>query len=192
LPTILTHALIPLVASAAFRRRNFSLPLTVAAMAAAVIPDADVAGFALGIDYAHALGHRGASHSIAFALLVGVAGALLAPVLKVRRAIAFGALTLSTLSHPLADMLTNGGLGVALFWPASEARIFFPWRPILVSPIGLQSFFAARACPCWRPRPSGCCCRLLLSCFWSAAFEPFTAALGRPLPPSIDSRRLRP
>ena len=47
------------------------------------------------------------------------------------------------LSHPLLDSLTNGGLGVAMWWPWSDARIFAPWRPIAVSPIG-AGFFSAR------------------------------------------------
>lgn len=48
-----------------------------------------------------------------------------------------------TASHPLLDALTNGGLGVALFWPWSDARLFAPWRPIAVSPIG-AGFFGSR------------------------------------------------
>ena len=47
---------------------------------------------------------------------------------------------LVTLSHPLLDSLTNGGLGVALLSPFSNRRFFAPWRPIEVSPIGLQFF----------------------------------------------------
>jgi inner membrane protein len=45
---------------------------------------------------------------------------------------------LTSLSHPLLDMLTNGGLGCALFWPFSTDRIFFPIGPIPVAPIGLD------------------------------------------------------
>ena len=52
-------------------------------------------------------------------------------------------LFVSTLSHGLLDMLTNGGLGVALFVPMSNERYFFPWRPITVSPIGLSRFVSA-------------------------------------------------
>jgi inner membrane protein len=40
-------------------------------------------------------------------------------------------------------MFTNGGRGVALFAPFSAERFFFPWRPIEVSPIGLD-FFSER------------------------------------------------
>jgi inner membrane protein len=39
-------------------------------------------------------------------------------------------------------MLTDGGLGVAIAWPLSERRYFFPWRPIHVSPIGMRFFSA--------------------------------------------------
>jgi inner membrane protein len=41
--------------------------------------------------------------------------------------------------------MTNGGLGVAFFAPFSNARYFFPWRPIEVSPLGLDFFFSSRA-----------------------------------------------
>ncbi|MET0592934.1 MAG: metal-dependent hydrolase [Polyangiaceae bacterium] len=47
-------------------------------------------------------------------------------------------------SHGLLDALTNGGLGVAFFAPFSNERVFFPWRPIAVSPIAVRSFFSHR------------------------------------------------
>jgi inner membrane protein len=40
-------------------------------------------------------------------------------------------------------MLTDGGLGVALYWPFEGARQFFDWQPISVSPIG-RAFFSER------------------------------------------------
>jgi inner membrane protein len=40
-------------------------------------------------------------------------------------------------------MLTDGGLGVALYWPWSDARHFAPWRVIEVSPFA-HRFFSAR------------------------------------------------
>jgi inner membrane protein len=51
--------------------------------------------------------------------------------------------SLATFSHPLLDMLTDGGLGVALFAPLTNERYFFPWRPVEVSPIGV-GFFSRR------------------------------------------------
>jgi inner membrane protein len=50
---------------------------------------------------------------------------------------------LITISHGCLDALTDGGLGVAFFAPLDQTRYFFPWRPIEVSPIGLD-FFSAR------------------------------------------------
>jgi inner membrane protein len=46
-------------------------------------------------------------------------------------------------SHGLLDMATDGGLGIALFWPFETARQFFAVTPIRVSPIG-AGFFSAR------------------------------------------------
>src|SRR5262249_33852605 len=50
-------------------------------------------------------------------------------------------------SHGLLDAMTNGGLGVAFFAPFSDTRYFFPWRPILVSPISLHVFFGYHRVP---------------------------------------------
>ena len=102
-----------------------------------MLPDADVVAFLFGIPYAHPFGHRGASHSIVFALCCGI---LAWGLTRARRGRAWrwgGTVTLTVLSHPLLDMLTTGGLGVALWWPASDARVFFPVRMIPVAPIGL-------------------------------------------------------
>lgn len=143
MPTIFTHALLPLAAGAALGRARIPPRLVAAGMAAAVLPDADVAMFTLGIDYAHAFGHRGASHSLAFALACGLLALGVARWRRVPGAIAGVFVALSAASHPLLDMLTDGGLGVALFWPWSDARHFAPWRVVEVSPFA-HRFFSAR------------------------------------------------
>lgn len=143
MPTIFAHALVPLALRVAFGRAAVPPRLLAAGALAAVAPDFDSIGFALGIAYADAFGHRGASHSLAFAVAVGVLGALAARWLGTTRWRAFVVLVFCTASHPLLDALTNGGLGVALLWPWSEARLFAPWRPIAVSPIG-AGFFSLR------------------------------------------------
>ena len=45
-------------------------------------------------------------------------------------------------SHGLLDAFTNGGLGIPLLFPLDQTRYFFPWRPIMVSPIGVIPFFS--------------------------------------------------
>src|SRR4051812_20495611 len=88
--------------------------------ALAVLPDADALGFQLGIPYDHPLGHRGLTHSIAFAAAVAL---LVAPLLPRSadpgRARAGIFLFAAVVSHGMLDALTNGGLGVAFFAPLS-------------------------------------------------------------------------
>lgn len=143
MPTILSHAAVPLALWCASERGRISPRLLGAGIVAAMLPDADVLGFALQVPYDAAFGHRGATHSIAFALLCGLAGALAHRPLRAGAMQAATWLLVCALSHPLLDAMTSGGLGVALAWPWSEARWFAPWRPIRVSPIG-AGFFSAR------------------------------------------------
>lgn len=101
------------------------------------LPDADVIGFGLGVRYEDPWGHRGATHSLAFALALGTVIGLLAPRFG-RPALRTGVMaTLVVASHALLDTLTDGGLGCALFWPFDLTRYFAPWTPLPVSPIGL-------------------------------------------------------
>lgn len=143
MPSIFTHAAIPLALWCAADRGRISRPLLAAGIVAAVLPDADVLAFALHIPYADSLGHRGASHSMLFATLMAVLAALLHRRLRATVVQAAVFVGLCALSHPLLDALTSGGLGVALWWPWSGERFFAPWRPIRVSPFAPQ-FFSAR------------------------------------------------
>ena len=56
-----------------------SLRGTVALVALSLLADVDVVAFRLGIPYSAPFGHRGATHSIAFAMLAGAAAAALLP-----------------------------------------------------------------------------------------------------------------
>jgi len=101
-----------------------------------LLPDADVVAFALGIPYADPFGHRGASHALLVAILLGAAAALFVREPAARwRAGAIGVAV--AVSHGLLDAMTTGGLGVALLWPFTDERYFFGWRPIPVAPIGV-------------------------------------------------------
>ena len=136
MPTVFTH---PVVALTRSWVPSVSRRAVVAGALGSVVPDFDVAAFALGIPYEHALGHRGFSHSIVFALAFA---ALATALLRANRA-SFAFIFLCTMSHAVLDACTDGGLGVAFFSPFSNERYFFPWTPIRVSPIG-AGFFSAR------------------------------------------------
>lgn len=121
--------------------------LCIVAAALAVLPDLDVLAFRLGIPYAHPLGHRGVSHSLAFAFVAAFPAALwltrrLGPGQLARVTLV---LALATASHGLLDALTDAGLGVGFFLPFHDARVFFPWRPLATSPIGVGAFFRGPA-----------------------------------------------
>ena len=94
--------------------------------ALSLLPDVDVVGFALGVEYGDPWGHRGATHSLALSVALGCAIGLAArwfqrPVLRT-------ALMASAVlaSHGLLDTMTDGGLGCALLWPSDLTRYFAP------------------------------------------------------------------
>ena len=105
--------------------------------ALSLLPDLDVVGFSLGVQYGDPWGHRGATHSLTMAVVIGVVAAAVAPALK-QPALRTGTIaTFVVASHGLLDTMTDGGLGCALLWPFDLTRYFAPWRPIPVAPIGL-------------------------------------------------------
>jgi inner membrane protein len=113
------------------------------AIVCSALPDVDVIGFGFGVRYGDVWGHRGMTHSILFALAIGLAAGFFfggSWAARVGQSLLFFAITIS---HGLLDAMTNGGLGIAFFSPFDPTRYFFSWRPILVSPIGV-GFFSER------------------------------------------------
>lgn len=80
-----------------------------------------------------------------FALACGLAAGLVAARGTTRaRGLRVGLFIAAIIAtHGPLDALTDGGEGVALLWPFSTKRIFFPWRPLPVAPIGIH--FLSRA-----------------------------------------------
>jgi inner membrane protein len=114
----------------------------VAFSALSLAPDLDVIAFRFGIPYWAPFGHRGAAHSICVALVLGCMAALAPRNTREQihrgqnRKVLWVLCASVAVSHGLLDMLTDGGLGIALLWPFSNKRYFAPWRPIPVAPIG--------------------------------------------------------
>src|SRR5262249_21610864 len=140
-PTIISHAAVPLALAFGLGREIAPRRLVQIGVVASILPDLDVLAFGLGIPYADPLGHRGFSHSLVFAALVGLAAACAFRTLGVTFARTFWFVFAATASHGLLDSLTNGGLGVAFLWPFSDERYFAPLTMIQVSPIG-RAFFS--------------------------------------------------
>ncbi len=143
-----SHAFAAVALGKTFSGTKMSWRFWFLAVASAILPDADVVFLALGVPYQNMLGHRGLTHSLAFALV----WALLVVSLEFKKTPHFSRswwglvvfFFAVTASHGVLDALTNGGRGVAFFAPFSSARYFFPWRPIEVSPLGVTRFFSER------------------------------------------------
>lgn len=143
MPTIFTHPA-PIVALSTALGAVLPFRLMLFGLVCVVLPDLDVIGFRLGVNYADVLGHRGFSHSLFFALCAGLAGTFLAPWLRCSRLAALGVGVLAVCSHIALDALTDGGLGVAVLWPLDQTRYFFEWRPIRVSPFSPRALMSQR------------------------------------------------
>jgi inner membrane protein len=141
MPTIITHALIPLAAGLALGPARIAKPVLMTGMLLAMLPDADVIGFRLGIDYADQFGHRGASHAVPVAAVVAAFITAIMRPTRIKPIFVF--LFASMASHGLLDAFTSGGLGPALLWPFDAGRYFAAVTPIRVSPIG-AAFFSVR------------------------------------------------
>jgi inner membrane protein len=143
MPTLLTHPAVPLALGLGLGRTRIPRPLLTAGVAASLLPDLDVIAFRLGVPYAAPFGHRGFSHSLLVASLLALAGAW-ALQRRVPPSTSLWFLFVAVASHGLLDTLTTGGLGIALFWPWSDARIFAPVQLVRVSPFGVKRLLSER------------------------------------------------
>lgn len=145
MPTLIGHSIIALPINSLILNRKNSLKMTLVAVLCSILPDIDIIGFNYGIRYASLFGHRGFTHSISFAVLIGITVAIFIVLLdkqpNLKESVSIVAsFTLITLSHSCLDAMTDGGLGCAFFSPFSNERYFLPWRPFKVAAIGLHSF----------------------------------------------------
>ena len=144
MPTAFSHPAVPLAISIGLGRSTVPSRLVAAGIVASVLPDLDVVAFRFGIPYAAQLGHRGFSHSLAFAALVALLGAGCHRLLRSGPMATFAFLFAATVSHGVLDAFTNGGLGVAFLWPFSPTRYFAPIRMIQVAPLTVARVLSHR------------------------------------------------
>jgi inner membrane protein len=108
-----------------------------------VFPDFDAITMRIfDIPYQSFLGHRGFFHSPFFLILFAAVVAALVGYRR-ERGVTVGLAAIwsaAAITHPLLDMLTDGGAGVMLLFPFSNDRVFFPWHPIHVSPLEISRF----------------------------------------------------
>jgi inner membrane protein len=146
MPTFVTHAAAGAAIAQVLAPCSLRGEITWMAAACAMLPDADVLGFRMGVAYGDVWGHRGFTHSLLFAGLLAVAVTSLlrnrahgSDLVRV-----FACVLIATASHGILDAFTNGGLGVAFWSPFNPARSFFSVRPIMVSPLDASAFLTLR------------------------------------------------
>jgi inner membrane protein len=132
--TIYTHAVLGLgLARVCVSRRTSWLFWALVAFLP-VIPDLDAFSTA---SYGSALGHRGITHSLPFALWVG---ALIASLTFRRFGMNFwwlsGLFFVLIASHGVLDALTRGGMPIPFFWPWEQR--YGNWGPIPVSDLAFE------------------------------------------------------
>lgn len=141
MPTVLSHPAVPIAIGIGLGRKVIPTRLIIVGIVLSIIPDLDVLAFRFGISYASDIGHRGFSHSLTFTTLAALLGASL---FRAGFTKAFWFLFAASASHGIFDAFTNGGLGIALFWPFSAERFFAPIQIIEVSPLSFGRFFSQR------------------------------------------------
>ncbi|HLM54628.1 MAG TPA: metal-dependent hydrolase [Pyrinomonadaceae bacterium] len=145
MPTVFTHSFFAAaLGKLFFPGERLPARFWVLAAVCAALPDADVLAFLFGVPYGDLFGHRGFTHSLLFALLLGLGVVAVFFRGSPRKAPLAGFFFLATASHGLLDALTDGGSGVAFFAPFDNGRYFFPFRPVEVSPISVTRFLSAR------------------------------------------------
>jgi inner membrane protein len=143
MPTVMTHAVVGMAAGTLTRFPG-RWPFWVASALVPVVADLDVLVLPFGVPLWSMWGHRGISHSLAAAAVLGtVTAALTRRALGVRLVPLALHFALLAASHGVLDALTDGGPGVAFFAPLDDTRSFLPWRPIPVSPLAAH-FFSER------------------------------------------------
>lgn len=143
----ISHVVVAVALGSALKLPKAPLRLWLLGAACAVVPDVDVLGFWASVPYDAWYGHRGLTHSLAFAGVVSLL--IVATAFRGERWASHQHRLLAyfftaTASHAVLDAMTNGGLGVAFFLPFDTTRYFFPFRPIEVSPLSVPAFFTAR------------------------------------------------
>ncbi len=105
-------------------------PAIIGFAALAVAPDLDLLAGLFGVLPNTPLAHRGITHSILFAVTLGIIGLLVARGGAGARFWSGGTVALALASHGLLDTMSQLGNGPMLLWPFSTQSYEFLWRPI--------------------------------------------------------------
>lgn len=143
MPSAVSHAFLGIAFGAAVSSRKRIWAVSAACSA---LPDVDALAVKLFSPLSDMWTHRGFSHSLIFAFLVGL---LVVSFGFTGRSLQRGSrqwwlfllfFFATTASHGFADALNNGSIGVDFFAPFSSVRYLLPYRPI--PGVGVALFFS--------------------------------------------------
>lgn len=133
--TIYSHAVVGLALGGVCVARRIHWAFWVLVGFLPVLPDFDTFGTAV---YGSTLGHRGFTHSLAFALVIGlVVAGVSFRFFRVSFWFLWALFFAVTASHGIMDAFTDGGYGIPLLWPLSSHR-FGPWGPLPLPDVGFE------------------------------------------------------
>ena len=144
--SLISHAVAALGVGAAFYRPKLRKRAWVLGVACSILPDADVIGFRFGIP-TETSGATAASHTLCFSprfLPRPCDPDCVSKSCVRRRKAALVLFFLGNCQQWLARRHDGWRPGRRFFSPFDTARYFLPWRPILVSPIGVARFLSPR------------------------------------------------
>jgi inner membrane protein len=146
-----THAIAGAAVGAFYQAPYYRRRVIALAAIAATIPDLDLIGWPLGISPSALLGHRGLTHSIPVAVVLGLAATAFLPLARRERIVATTVLVLAAMTHSMLDALTTYAPTGPAFWaPFSNARYRFSWQP-LTGAGGLHTDFGKEVLFVWLP-----------------------------------------
>ena len=135
MPSIVAHAVAGAALGAAFSPLPAKRRTVIAASVCAALPDIDALGRPFGnLAYESVFGgHRGITHSLAFAVILGTLVALgffRTPETQHARIRLAATFALATASHGVLDALSTIGDGVAFWAPFTWTHYEFLWQPL--------------------------------------------------------------
>ena len=137
MPSWVAHAVAGVAVASVFTTRTDVRRFAWTAAACTIVPDLDAIGWPIGMGDIELLGgHRGFTHSIPFAVLLGAAaawGIFRGERWKPLRLRLWLCFALATMTHGALDALSTIGEGVRFFSPFRDTRYVSAWQPLHAS-----------------------------------------------------------
>ena len=139
MPSVITHSLVGVVISKMIPVKSVPRRFWVLSVLLPALPDIDVIGLFFGFTGEDVFGHRGITHSLFFAVIVGVSTVAVFfrknNLTRNARMLLMMYFALLIASHGFLDAFNDTRMGVAFWAPFENGRYLFPFNPIVPSSV---------------------------------------------------------